>query len=71
MYLQERGKGSQADYNRVKDLRILKYKLFLIVKSEFSNNANIWLIVESYVWGRGKIHYQESSQTFDSNYNWL
>ncbi len=34
-----------------------------IVESEFSNLANIRLIVESYVWGRSKIHNQKSSQT--------
>ncbi len=34
-----------------------------IVELEFSNLAEIRLIVESYVWGRGQIHYQESSQT--------
>ncbi len=34
-----------------------------IKESGFSNHADSRLIVESYVWGRGKIHYQESSQT--------
>ncbi len=35
-----------------------------IDESEFLNLADIRLIVESYVWGRGKIHYQESSQSY-------
>ncbi len=39
-----------------------------IVESGFSNHADSRLIVESYVWGRGKIHYKKSSsQTFNSH----
>ncbi len=38
-----------------------------IVESEFSNLADIRLIVESYVWGRGKIHYQKTVIITDVN----